>query len=242
MQKCNNSGGTLLEKHLVNKLNFEEALQGLASTSINGKVILQNDTELTAKINIVGDGGVYIETNPNRSKPTSVSRILSMANNREEIGNFSLTLKGNYRQGRPEVALIRIAYLLAYSTFGFGFLLNFNLQMIRDQIKSPKKKLLKHWGIISSNFPNENLGVNLIYEPKELKSFLIVFDLKTRNRSIRYGVLLPGPTDPGIEIYNWLMLPENQKVNYCAKKIPDDDYLKKPELAFASSTYWNLLR
>ena len=156
------------------------------------------------------------------------------------LGEFSLDFFGRYKQYRPEVALLRIAYLLAYSFFEYGFLLNFNLRQIRQQIQSPQQKLLPHWGITTWDYSDETLGTNVVKEPKELRSFLVVFDLKTPNRTTRHGVLLPGPTQPGLNIYKWLSeLPENQKNSEIkAITIPNDDYLRNPKLAFESHGFW----
>jgi hypothetical protein len=238
-KKCNNTGGSQLESHLANKLNFEEAMQGLQNTSIDGVFHPTKDTNLAATINVQGNSGIYIQYHPERSDPLHVSQFQTMVSSKD-IGQFSLSLLGNYKKNRPEVALLRIAYLLAYSTFGFGFLINFNLQVIRNQIQSPHEKILEHWGVSTMDYRDELLGINIIKEPKELQSFLIVFELKTNNRTTRHGVLLPGPTEPGLSIYKWLStLPENQKnseVNVI--HIPEDDYLQDRKLAFASHTFW----
>lgn len=236
---CNNTGGSQLESHLANKLNFEEALLGLSNTSIDGLFRPTKDTKLAAKINIVGSSGVYIEYHPNRSHPKDANQFRTMVNS-ENIGAFSLNLFGHYKQYRPEIALLRIAYLLAYSVFGFGFLINFNLRLIREQIQSPNEKIVEHWGISTRDYPDSMLGINIITEPKELQSFLIVFELKTPNRTTRHGVLLPGPTEPGLNIYQWLSnLPENRRNSeVSAIHVPDSDYLQDPKLAFASHLFW----
>jgi hypothetical protein len=161
--------------------------------------------------------------------------------NSGEMSEFSLSFHGKYKHHRPEAALLRIAYLLAYSTFGFGFLINSNLQLIRDQIQSPHKRKLEHWGIFTTDYSDDMLGINIITKPKELQSFLVVFELKTPIRTTRHGVLLPGSTAPGLNIYKWLSKSydnqKDEKIN--AVNIPDGHYLQTPNLAFASHAFWN---
>jgi hypothetical protein len=239
---CNNIAGTELESHLANKLDFDEAMQGLKNTSVDGLFRPSKDIKLTATIHIVGTTGIYVEYHPERSHPDHVSQFQSMKDS-GSIGTFSLEFLGKYKQHRPEVALLRIAYLLAYSFFGYGFLINFNLMKIRHQIQNPQQRLLPNWGISTMNCPDEALGINIVTKPKELRSFLVVFELKTSSKASRYGVLLPGPTRPGLGIYSWLSeLPEDQRNSEMSVvNIPDDDYLRNPELAFASHMFWKEL-
>jgi hypothetical protein len=241
---CNNDkGGSQLERDLRNMVNFEEAVEGLYNIPIRGKFLPTKDIELTSTIRFVGNNGIYVEGKPNKTNPKYVNHFNEIAESKTNLGEFSLTLFGDYTPFLAEVALLRIAYLLAFSTFGYGFLINFNLQLIREQINTPRKRILEHLAITKEDYPDEVLGINIITHPKELQSFLIVFDLKTSNRAKRYGVLLPGPSEPGLEIYKWLSLPENQRrFDFRYKHILDDEYLKKPELAFASDQIWYALK
>ncbi len=107
----------------------------------------------------------------------------------------------------PEVSLLRIAYLMAFSYIGYGFFfggtkyVNPNIQRIREQILNPTRKQIDYIPILMENFDDEFLGVNIIYEPKELRSLLVVFDLKTGHSEYRIGVSLPGPDDHGFDAY-----------------------------------------
>jgi hypothetical protein len=236
---CNNSGGSQLESHLANKLNLEEAVEGLANASIDGLLHPTKETNLAATIHIQGKSGIHIQYHPNRSHPAHVNQFQTLVNS-GSFGKFSLDSFSTYKELRPEIALLRIAYLLAYSTFGVGFLINFNLQLIRDQIQSPDRKILEHWGISSIDYPDNVLGINIVTKPKELQSFLVIFELRTLIRATRHGVLLPGPTNPGLNIYKWLSnLPENQEDSeITVTNILASDYLQDPKLAFASHSFW----
>jgi len=79
--------------------------------------------------------------------------------------------------------------------------MNSYLVRVRHQIQNPSAKILPDWGIIRSDFPDAALGISIICEPKDLQSFLVIFDLKAEEQSVRYGVILPGPTNPGLKVY-----------------------------------------
>jgi len=83
----------------------------------------------------------------------------------------------------------------------YGFLINGNLEPIRNQIKKPELKIIPNIGVINAEFPDDYLGISIVKKPKDINSFLIVFKLKTVNGDHNYGVLLPGPSEPGVKIY-----------------------------------------
>jgi hypothetical protein len=122
-------------------------------------------------------------------------------------------------------------------------LMNGDLVRVRHQIQNPSARILPDWGIIRSGFPDSALGISIICEPKDLQSFLVVFDLKAEKQSVRYGVILPGPTNPGLTVYERIAeLKKTKKpIQHRIRLIPQDNYLKDPKLAFASHYYWETI-
>lgn len=220
-------------------LLFENALKG-EGQPINGTLRSSNDIKLTASVHIQGIDQLYIQYHPDLSNPQHVDTFEETLES-GQIGEFSIDLKGRYIQNRSEIALLRIGYLIAYSTFGFGFLANFNLGIIRKQIQEPEIKLVKNWGCSSVDYPDDFLGVNLITHPIELRSFLVVFDLVTDTNQKRFGVLLPGPTEPAISIYDFISkkVSNEEEVHFSALHIPHNNYLTDESLVFAPHIYWN---
>lgn len=237
---CNNTAGSQLESHLKKRLDFEGALEGKDNSLVEGKIKTNDNISVNASINIKADNKIAIYLDQNRSNPHDLQKFTTKLNSGNNI-DFSIDFFGKYKLHRPEVALLRIAYLIAYSTFGLGFIINPDLQIIRDQIKNPTEKMLNTWGIIRHNFPDSTLGINIIREPKELRAFFVVFDLLSSSNKSRIGVFLPGPGKPGLEIYNYLSgntktLKSDIKIN--AVHIFDDDYLWKLEFPLASNDLW----
>lgn len=236
---CNNRSGTRLDSQLANKLNFDEFLSGIPSAVLDGRMRLSTGTNVTTTIRTEGTKNIHIQYHNSRSNPIDVAELEKQLKT-GHLSEFDLTFYGKFRENQPEVALIRIAYLLAFSVFGYGFLINFNLQHIRYQIRHPNEKILPHWGIMTGdNFPEQVLGVNIIHAPKELRSFLVVFDLKTSNRTTRYGVILPGPSHPGLAVYATLASLEMTKsVEFNINHIQEENYLSDPNSAFISHYFW----
>lgn len=237
---CNNTAGSQLESHLKNRLEFEEAMSGETDSSLDGAIRTENNIRINASIEVNEDKFIKIFMDPDRSDPKDIQQFTSILNT-GKTPDFSLDFFGKFRLNRPEVALLRIGYLIAYSTFGLGFILNPNLEIIRNQINNPKDKIINPWGVYGFDFPPETVGINIIREPKKLRAFFIVFDLETTYKVSRFGVLLPGPTEPGTDIYKFLRggnSKKSQDMNIQASHIFEKDYLTDSQAAFASNNLW----
>ena len=144
-----------------------------------------------------------------------------------------------YKTRSAEVALLRIAYLKAFSTFGYGFLFNENLGLIREQIQKATEEILPNLGSINDDFSKIPSGIYLVTEPREMLSFLVIFELMS-NRTTKHGVILPGPGEPGLSIYTLHeRASASSGIKYRAVRIPDQDYLRNQSLVFAPIRFWN---
>jgi hypothetical protein len=144
-----------------------------------------------------------------------------------------------YKNRNAEVALLRIAYLIAFCTFGNGFLFNENLGLVREQIQKPNEEILPSLGLINDDLSKITPGIYLVTEPREMQSFLVIFELAS-NRTTKHGVMLPGPSVHGLAIYALRQRePGSSGIKYHAIRIPDKDYLKDHSLKFASIGFWN---
>jgi len=242
---CNNWAGTDLEGNLISMLLAEEILLGLSSARIETRFMLGKGIDLTAQTSISSDRIIDIRYDPNRSDPSHIEKLHQLEGG-GEIGEINLKFFLGYRINKPEIALIRIAYLLAFSQFGYGFLMNSSLVHVRNQIQRSDETILPDWGILPGDLPDDALGLNVVYRPPELQSYLVVFDLKTENRKTRHAVVLPGPSYPGSNIYFRLAelrsAKEKPLIEYGIRGIPQGEYVTREELAFASHYYWDAFR
>lgn len=238
---CNNQAGSQLENHLRKKLRADEFFEGVPGVPIETHFEPAPSVDLAAVTQLAGDRSIEVICDPDRSDPGALDRFYALSPE-TAMSSFTLRFLPGYKINRPEAALLRIAYLLAFSQFGYGFLMNPNLVQVRQQIQHSAEKLLPSWGLLRSDFPDELAGISVIDEPPSLRSFLVVFDLQTETRRTRHRVLLPGPSEPGLGIYGELARLTSEKgraeVTHRVRVIPDADYLKDPELAFAAHHLW----
>jgi hypothetical protein len=243
---CNVGAGYELDSHLLHKLLVDDFIEGVPSSSVDAKVELNDEIKLTATIDVQKERHLRIVLDPSRSKPEEISKL----NELKHFPTVNMSFRGRrgkyYTNRRPEAALLRIAYLWAFSEFGYGFLINDSLKYVRAQIKNPSSNILPTWGISSrSDFPDESLGVNIITKPIELQSFLIIFDVYSELRKVRYGVILPGPTNPGPKVYEFFQDREKATDHETISFIPiphNTDYLTNSEFCFISHEMWKSLR
>ncbi len=157
------------------------------------------------------------------------------------IKDFKFSIK-TYKKNHPNIALLRIAYLLTFSKFGNGFLFNPNLNIIRKQIQNPTQNILPNFGVLELENPF-NSGIYVIVSPIELRSFLVIFCLKTKNRTTKHAVILPGPDECCMEVYT--NMANHQKTNgglkFNGELIPSLDYLNDARLKFAPQIFWDML-
>jgi hypothetical protein len=92
-------------------------------------------------------------------------------------------------------------------------------------------------------FPKEYEGINIIVLPKELRSFLVVFSLKTASQTRQFAIVLPGPSTPGLNVYDFItnrlcVGDGSQSIQAVIERLPKMDYLRKIEHSLACHWYW----
>jgi hypothetical protein len=210
-KKCNNDDGALLDSQLARKLEIDDINRGGFERSLDATIEL-NGVRLRVEVYLRDDGRIEIIP-PERVRLKSSPQVDALT--REFLtgeAKGSLTYH-SYNPLRSNASIIRSAYLYAFSVFGYGFLIETQLAAIRACIKHPEENVLPTPGIIYLNFPDAFLGVNVVTAPKEAKAFLIVLDLLSdQGMATRVGVILPGPTRPGLNVYHWLSGQVNKEV------------------------------
>jgi hypothetical protein len=228
--ECNNSHGSELDSQLIQKLKVDDFFSGTSEISQNVRLRIEDHT-IRVEVSMPELNHWIMYPIEKQSHPKEVEAInRSFQEGKVEQLNLSLRL---FHPSAANAALLRIGYLWAFSILGYGFLLNPTLQLVRSQIHHPTESILKTWGITEYNFPNEFIGLNMIEEPKEMRSFLVVFDLQTtRNKSRRYGVILPGPINMGTEIYDQLSTKEGKEILFNASHLTQEiDFNETPLVA-----------
>ena len=258
-KECNSKSGHKLDANLLNILLeadsklFLPNSETLSTFEIDGNII-------NGKIKIDGDGKFLIDFQTNNSNPKSKDGFKNGLFYSETTYNpifypnikyttrfrskkIKMKFKKNSDERRAEIALLRIAYLYAYSKLGNGFLINNNLKKVREQILNPDKFILPKVFWIKYEFPEDCQGINIITLPRKLQCFLIIFRLKTKSKSRQYSIALPGPSEISFNIYENLeeLLCKGdgtKKEGIAFETLPEKDFIKDENLVFGSHYYW----
>jgi hypothetical protein len=259
-KNCNSTSGHKLDVHLLNNLLTTDAKMLLPKSKAETTFEL-NGNKMNGVLKVNEDGVVNLDLQPQRSNPNQTKQFMSDLILPRTIYNpffhrnklfdeepitppFNLQFKKTSNEKQAQVALLRIGYLIAFATLGNGFLINGGLFKVREQILNPNKEILPKVFWLKYNFPKENEGVNIIALPKKLQCFLIIFSLKTASQSRQFAIVLPGPSSPSIDVYDFIdkELCQGDGTEFCeisVEHINTDDILKKRSLTFASNWFWD---
>ncbi|WP_321297303.1 hypothetical protein [Marinifilum fragile] len=220
----NSQAGHSLDLALQNHINQREFNERISS--LKTKVYIEN-------VKMTGELDFTDKNNPKFNFSTKKwhegnKRAVNKIN---EEGKFKVRfsfLKDNWK---TQVSFLRTAYLFAFSHLGYSLLfgatkvVNPNYDLIRQQVLAPEKKIVNDIIILNKDLEGISLGVNIVHEPYECRSLLVVFELETVNKKWRYGVFLPGPDDYGFKAIEKIKenFENNLKFNFKFTHIPKLD-------------------
>ena len=239
---CNRWAGRELESHLNHVFDLIEFHNAIPGASLEGKIEYPNIGNINAHLSFMPNRHLKSEISESRSNPSAILKLLATKGDNPEL----ITIKSSGKRGRPikygraECAILRIAYLIGFSQFGYSYIYSSPISLVRSQILNPDDLILSNWGIIpANNLSDDSLGVNLVTHPKILKSFGIVFDLITKLRKYRYLVLLPGPSYGSENIYDALESGKfSNGLHLKASPLPYNKvFLSDPKYAFVSDLW-----
>jgi hypothetical protein len=219
-KKCNSRSGHELDGHLLKKL-LENDAQLLLPNSKSKTVFSIDGNKLNGSIATDEKGVLGINLEAKNSNPSQGENFMRdlfpprtiysplffpdrVFEDEYQTAKFNIQFRTYSNERRAEIALLRIAYLIAFSSFGYGFLINRGLYKIREQILNPDKNILPTAFWIKYDFPKENEGINIVALPKELQCYLVIFTLQTNSLARQFAIALPGPSDPDLKVYDFI--------------------------------------
>jgi hypothetical protein len=200
-KNCNNGAGSILDKELLTSLGYERFFTGETDEVVDVKYYMNDNSDLflNAEFSFSDNGNWQLFGVPDRSNPKdliTINQLISDQGINEITIEFSM-----HKSHHPHVALLRIAYLWAFSVLGYFYISQPALSKIREQIRNPNKRILDGWGqLLAKDIPDEFLGLNIISSPINLRAFLVVFDIKKYKK--RYAILLPGFSPDSLSVYS----------------------------------------
>lgn len=200
-QDCNNVvGGSHLDSHLRKRLEIEDIVAGEDTTPLRGKFVVGSES-ITADLNLQTSAKPNLEIIgiPKLNDPQKLQQVdKSFVTG---IESFQITVDPGYKTLQSKISVLKIAYLMAFSYFGYGYIKYSFLDPIREQIMNPTEETGVLKGIFKiDSLPFGKSGVTILKKPDHLRCFLVTLDLSTKlNRYI--GVVLPGFDEENTQIY-----------------------------------------
>ncbi len=200
-KECNNNlGGQKLDSKLIWDFNTRPFIERKPNSQIEVYYNLNERAQTRGKLKFIDEGKYRIDFGPNIH-----FKLQEELNFMKDNWNGS---KINFKIQTPNIqqvnlALLRVAYLEMVVHFGFGYFFNPSSHIIRQQLQNPDKPIISDFGIPNfKSFPLDNRGIYFIKEPEELRSFMVVFDIKNKDQIRTCCVIMPGPEEKNLEIYS----------------------------------------
>lgn len=238
-RKCNNKLGTELDAHIVAKFNAEDGFAGKRIEPLKGRVSIGHG-EMAVDVHWGQDSvemrGVSKASNPARI--TALERELNLASDGSEI---HLNIPLGYRALNSQVAILKMAYLLMFRQFGYGYILHPNSSQVREQIDDHKTDRIVSKALVRlTSCPPEYAAVNVLSAPKELRCFFVTFNLSSGvDRFV--GVIMPGLDESEKNIYErWQEFAPQGIVSYQCKHVPYGDKALRTQKGFPAFLWGEL--
>lgn len=177
-KKCNNTCGHEIDSHLTNFIKYIEEKEFLPGSDRRVKIF--NDEKIVNATLEVGNSSELKMVIPNKiNNPAILSNHISKIKEGTIIDIQNNPLKIDMK--KVSVAILKNAYILLFSKFGYTFLLDKFYNRLREQILEPMKYIIPDglWtkqstiaikdGIYFSN-NNQYKGFFIIYSLKRLKT------------------------------------------------------------------------
>ncbi len=234
-KNCNNKlGGSKLESQLSWDLGIEPFMGGIPNSEINANYEINKRIKTRGKL-------VYLDKRKFWFKFHSSSNPY-LNQELEELKNHwqGSTIKVNFQAPNKRIvslALLRIAYLKMCSLFGYGYFLNSTAKIIRSQLYEPEKRIIPDFVIPKFNsITDDKLGICFVKSPPELRSFLVSYRLNYNSKSKIVSVLIPGPEENCISLYQELQ--KLHKLDLNLTFIPKENYLTDESKILMYNEIW----
>lgn len=211
---CNSSCGYKLDTFLLNEFRNEEERHDFNKTK--RALLTFNNIGVNATIK-ADDNVVDFDIRTGLNNPIKVKDFIYQLSNAGPKWSVRAEIKLIDFKRKPEVievAALKSAYLLAFRQLGYKYILNTNLNCIREQILNPGENILGHSYVVGNEsmlpkgFPDGVFLATL----NEIQCVVVVFTLKYKTIVHRVAIALPSPEDKDCKVYNKDLLDHNKSI------------------------------
>lgn len=192
-KECNNKYGWQIDCHLINSIIIDEESELPENLESNIEIISQSCKGKTIRAIIKDEGdtlGFYLLPDKNDPKVLDAEwKMLESEEGKEVVFSFPRITKKVMR-GNREAALLKNAYVILFSYFGYSFLLNPFYDKIREQLDKPLEDVIPS-GLASGEGVLGDVPDGVyVSDEIPLRGFLVAFTLK-RRWNHHYCVFIP---------------------------------------------------
>ena len=200
---CNSEAGYQIDSHLIHRIRNLDDKYYLDSTPQQRKIKFENSS-ISVTLTPKGNGLIEMVHRPINNNPKLLEKFYYTIKNKSisQILNLSNRYE-NVKDDCVERALLKTAYIITFSKFGYIFLLDNYYDSIRTQIKDTNAIFEKHI-FLEDQFTNDKVGSYYVLNNKA-KSIFNIFSLKTEYSETLIGSLLPFPGNTIEGFYNELI-------------------------------------
>jgi hypothetical protein len=219
-KSCNNTGGYRMDKAIKEYFILEQFSKRNPSAELKVKLSFNESNRVKATTYFKDDKTLAVKFQT-KNNPYAGRKFEEMRTAWDQ-SKFNLGFQ-NYN---PTVGLIRIGYLLAFKYLGNAILLDGNSVKIREQLQNPETLRLPHTSIIElPDDLGDKVGLHFVVKPKEIMSFLVVFQIKENRMKKQFGVFIPAPGKLGWDNYSTIQ-----------------NFTNPSEIEFVELTHYNFLQ
>lgn len=183
--RCNHETGSKLDSHLVQRL---KVLDPTFPVPFEWSV---QENQVRGEAHREPDGSWIGEAIPKMCDPEALERVQQALD--EGVARIRFRIDLGYNTRRSRMALLRSAYLLMFTYFGYSYILHETCKEIRRQIENPLADTPLAY---SASWPHSPLAkgstISIIKDPEDLRSFYVPLRLSRQGNEHYTGVVLPG--------------------------------------------------
>lgn len=144
-KSCNNSSGTHFDAHLERREVHIDFAAGLPTRDIDA-VVIHEDVALRGNVRCGDDSAIVFGGVPAANKQGAAeesTRVMERWSSEGAEGrSIRIELREPFSLRKADIAAVRAAYLTAFALFGYSYILNPELDVIRDQLSQPDAEIM----------------------------------------------------------------------------------------------------
>ena len=207
---CNNSQGADLDVYLKNELEISHNLSHLDTIPQKSRIDF-NGIEVNGQTTFSKSNGFRFMISPNNNNPIEFEGFMQEVINAKDGYEIKLTANITDRKRNTDlssIALLKSAYLMAFHKLGYMYVLNPNLNKIREQILHPNQTLINGLFVIADEAGIPEKLQQAVYYAKfdDVMCIVVVINLQLPKSDLKHrkAVALPLPKDSHYKIYSTL--------------------------------------